>query len=95
LDCTGVHDAGAGRVAGGLDVLQVEVERPGKHPLAILTHGTAVDTMERGDGDAGGLSAQAIWFARRGYVVLVVVRKGYGRRWKIAARRCIGKAQAL
>ena len=22
----------------GIDVLQVEVERPGKHPLAILTH---------------------------------------------------------
>ncbi len=26
-----------------------------------------------------GKHPQAIWFARRGYVVLVVVRKGYGR----------------
>jgi dienelactone hydrolase len=63
----------------GLDVLQVEVERPGKHPLAILTHGTAADAMERATVTPGVFLPQAIWFARRGYVVLVVVRKGYGR----------------
>ena len=31
----------------GIDVLQVEVERPGKHPLAILTHGTAAEAVDR------------------------------------------------
>lgn len=63
----------------GLDVMQVEVERPGKHPLAILTHGTSADAMERATVTPGVFLPQAIWFARRGYVVLVVVRKGYGR----------------
>jgi dienelactone hydrolase len=63
----------------GIDVLQVEVERPGKHPLAILTHGTAADRMDRATVTPWQFLPQAIWFARRGYVVLVVVRKGYGR----------------
>jgi dienelactone hydrolase len=65
--------------AQGVDVLQVEVERPGKHPLAILTHGTAADAKDRATVTPWGFLPQAIWFARRGYVVLVVVRKGYGR----------------
>jgi dienelactone hydrolase len=63
----------------GIDVLQVEVERPGKHPLAILTHGTAADRTDRARVTPWLFLPQAIWFARRGYVVLVVVRKGYGR----------------
>jgi dienelactone hydrolase len=63
----------------GIDVLQVEVERPGKHPLAILTHGTAAERTDRATVTPWLFLPQAIWFARRGYVVLVVVRKGYGR----------------
>ena len=63
----------------GIDVLQVEVERPGKHPLAILTHGTSNEPMERATVTPWAFLPQAMWFARRGYVVLVVVRKGYGR----------------
>ena len=65
--------------AQGIDVLQVKVERPGKHPLAILTHGTAAEPKERATVTPWLYLPQAIWFARRGYVVLVVVRKGYGR----------------
>ena len=67
------------RAPFGIDVLQVEVERPGKHPLAILTHGTSNDPVERATVTPWAFLPQAIWFARRGYVVLVVVRKGYGR----------------
>jgi len=63
---------------GGLDVVEVEVDRPGKHPLALITHGTASDPIERGQVTPWSFMPQAIWFARRGYVVLVVVRKGYG-----------------
>jgi dienelactone hydrolase len=62
----------------GIDVLQVGVERPGKHPLAILTHGTAADREDRARVTPWAFLPQAMWFARRGYVVLVVVRKGYG-----------------
>jgi dienelactone hydrolase len=63
----------------GIDVLQVEVERPGKHPLVLLTHGTAAEARDRATVTPGQYLPQAIWFARRGFVVLVVVRKGYGR----------------
>jgi dienelactone hydrolase len=63
----------------GIDVLQVEVERPGRHPLAILTHGTSDVPEERATVTPWGFLPQAIWFARRGYVAIVVVRKGYGR----------------
>jgi dienelactone hydrolase len=62
-----------------LDVLKVEVDRPGKHPLALLTHGTSNDPVERSQVTPWNYMPQAIWFARRGYVVLVVVREGYGR----------------
>ena len=64
---------------GGIDVLQVEVEREGRHPLVILTHGTSDDPLERARVTPWVYLPQAMWFARRGYVVLVVVRKGYGR----------------
>jgi dienelactone hydrolase len=64
--------------AFGLDVLKVEVDRPGKHPLALLTHGTSNDPAQRAQITPWSFLPQAIWFARRGYVVLVVVRRGYG-----------------
>ncbi len=63
---------------GGLDVLKVEVDRPGKHPLVLLTHGTSNDPVERSQVTPWSFMPQALWFARRGFVVLVVVRKGYG-----------------
>jgi dienelactone hydrolase len=63
----------------GLDVLEVYVDAPGRHPLAVLTHGSAVDHAEHAHVTPWAQLNQALWFARRGYVVLVVVRKGYGR----------------
>jgi len=63
----------------GLDVLEVSIEMPGRHPLAILTHGTAVKPDERLRVTPWAQLNQARWFARRGYLVLVVVRKGYGK----------------
>ena len=64
---------------GGLDVLKVEVERSGRHPLALLTHGTSNNPVERAQMTPWSMLPQARWFAQRGFVVLVVVRKGYGR----------------
>jgi dienelactone hydrolase len=63
----------------GLDVLEVYVDRPGRHPLVVLTHGTAANPEERAHVTPWAQSSQAQWFARRGYVAFVVVRKGYGR----------------
>jgi dienelactone hydrolase len=64
---------------GGLDVLELYIDTPGKHPLVLLTHGTSVKAEERMQVTPWAQYGQALWFARRGYVVLIVVRKGYGR----------------
>jgi dienelactone hydrolase len=63
----------------GLDVLEVYFNVPGRHPLAVLTHGTSDKPEERAHVTPWGQQSQAQWFARRGYVVLVVVRQGYGK----------------
>lgn len=63
----------------GLDVLEVYAALPGRHPLAVLTHGTAADPQDRAHVTPWAQLPQALWFARRGYVVFVVVRAGYGR----------------
>ncbi len=63
----------------GLDVLEVYFNLPGKHPLAVLTHGTSDDQLQRLHVTPWAQQSQAQWFARRGYVVLVVVRQGYGK----------------
>lgn len=63
----------------GLDVLEVYFAFPGRHPLAVLTHGTAAEPQDRMHVTPWAQLAQAIWFARRGYVAFVVVRAGYGR----------------
>jgi dienelactone hydrolase len=62
----------------GLDVLEVYVNTPGKHPLALLTHGTSSTPAERRKVTPWAQLSQAIWFARRGYVALVIIRRGYG-----------------
>jgi dienelactone hydrolase len=63
----------------GLDVMEIYLTLPGKHPLVVLTHGTGMDPMERLHMTPWGQFAQALWFARRGYVAIVVVRQGYGK----------------
>lgn len=62
----------------GLDALEVYVDTPGKHPLALLTHGTAITQEERMQLTPWAQLPQALWFARRGYVAIVIVRRGYG-----------------
>ncbi len=64
--------------AQGLDVLEVRADVPGRHPLAIITHGTSNDATARAQLTPWAQLPQAIWFARRGYVALVLVRRGYG-----------------
>lgn len=67
-----------GSGASGLDALEVYVDVPGKHPLALLTHGTSDKPEERRLVYPWAMLPQALWFARRGYVALVIVRRGYG-----------------
>jgi dienelactone hydrolase len=63
----------------GLNALLVYADLPGNHPLAVLTHGTSRIAKERDEVTAWSLLAQANWFARRGWTVLAVVRRGYGK----------------
>ena len=63
----------------GLDALEVYANRPGKHPLVVLTHGTSDKEEERAHVTPWAQLGQAMWFARRGYVAIVVARRGYGR----------------
>jgi dienelactone hydrolase len=63
---------------GGLDALLVYVDLPGKHPLVVMTHGSSRKPEEHALVTPWQQLPQALWFARRGWVVLVVVRRGYG-----------------
>jgi len=65
--------------ARGLNALLVYADIPGNHPLAVLTHGTSRKQEERNEVAAFSLLPQANWFARRGWTVLAVVRRGYGK----------------
>lgn len=67
-----------GSGSAGLDALEVYINTPGKHPLALLTHGTSNSSEERKEVSPWNYLQQAVWFAQRGYVSLVIVRRGYG-----------------
>jgi dienelactone hydrolase len=61
-----------------LEAMIVRPDDDAPHPLAIINHGTAAYL-----GDGKDLTPKAMWgparvFARRGWVVLVLMRQGYG-----------------
>jgi dienelactone hydrolase len=62
----------------GLDALLVYADVPGKHPLVVMTHGSARKMEDHAKVTPWQQLPQARWFARRGWIVLVVVRRGYG-----------------
>jgi dienelactone hydrolase len=62
----------------GLDALLVYADLPGRHPLVVITHGSSRKPEEHSQVTVWHQLPQALWFARRGWVALVVVRRGYG-----------------
>jgi len=48
-------------------------------PLVILNHGSPREASERGEMTPTSFSGQAAAFARRGYAVAVVMRRGFGK----------------
>jgi len=62
----------------GLDALLVYADLPGKHPLVVMTHGSSRKPEEHALVSPWQQLPQALWFARRGWIVLAVVRRGYG-----------------
>jgi dienelactone hydrolase len=68
--------------AGGsplqLEALVTRPDAAGRFPLIVLSHGAPRQEAERATFSAGNGSAVAIEFARRGWAVLTLIRRGYG-----------------
>jgi dienelactone hydrolase len=62
----------------GLETLLVWPNTPGKHPLALISHGSPRDAKDRPEMTAISYLPIAMEFARRGFSVAVVLRRGYG-----------------
>ena len=62
----------------GLEAMLVRPSGTRRYPLALLSHGAPRDAGMRAGMTPKGLYSQAIEFARRGFAVLVVMRRGYG-----------------
>jgi dienelactone hydrolase len=63
----------------GLETLLVWPDLPGKHPLALISHGSPRLASQRAEMTAMSFLPIATEFARRGFAVAVVLRRGYGR----------------
>src|ERR1700739_4024740 len=50
----------------------------GPFPLVVMNHGVSLDAKERSFFPVIEFRDAALWFARRGYVVVAPVRPGYG-----------------
>lgn len=61
-----------------LDAMVVRPTRPGRYPLAIISHGSPRSGEDRTAMTPTSQTAIAIEFARRGWVTLVLMRRGYG-----------------
>jgi dienelactone hydrolase len=62
----------------GLEALLVRPNEPGRHPLALIAHGSPRSPNDRPDMSPWAMLPQATEFARRGWAAVVVMRRGYG-----------------
>ncbi|MEQ4501570.1 MAG: dienelactone hydrolase, partial [Pseudomonas sp.] len=60
-----------------LDAFVTRPEKPGRWPVALITHGTNGDSSDRTK-SPNLFSSAATVFARHGYAAVVVMRQGYG-----------------
>jgi dienelactone hydrolase len=62
----------------GLEAMLLRPSGTQRYPLALLSHGTPRESEARATMSPYGSYRQALEFARRGFAVLVVMRRGYG-----------------
>lgn len=62
----------------GLEALLVVPAEPGRHPLAIITHGSPATATGRRAMTPQAQLPIALEFARRGWAAVIVMRRGYG-----------------
>ena len=67
-----------GKVKVSLEALMVRPGGPGPFPLAILNHGSPRDRNDARQLTPQSMLPQAIEFARRGWVAVILMRRGYG-----------------
>jgi dienelactone hydrolase len=63
---------------GTLEALFVRPSDAGRYPLALLAHGSPRSPAERPNMTPLAMLPQALEFARRGWAVVIVMRRGYG-----------------
>ncbi|MDR3477677.1 MAG: CocE/NonD family hydrolase [Gammaproteobacteria bacterium] len=63
----------------GLEAILVWPNTPGKHPLALISHGSPRAAKDRPGMTAISYLPIAMEFARRGFTAAVVLRRGYGQ----------------
>jgi dienelactone hydrolase len=63
---------------GTLEALFVRPSAPGRYPLALIAHGSPRSAADRPGMTPLSMLPQALEFARRGWAVVIVMRRGYG-----------------
>jgi dienelactone hydrolase len=61
-----------------LEAMEIRPRGPGPFPLAVIAHGKDSGEERRRAQSAIGMTSRAMAFARRGYVAVVAMRRGYG-----------------
>ena len=64
--------------AGNLEAVLIKPNVSGRHPLVIVSHGSPRDAADRAAMTARGMLPQAREFAKRGFIAVSVLRRGYG-----------------
>jgi len=62
-----------------LDALLLYPDDGRAHPLAVVSHGSPRSASDRPGLSPASNAEQMLWFARRGWSVVAVLRRGYGR----------------
>lgn len=62
----------------GLETLFIRPAEAGRYPLVIISHGSPRKAEERPTMTPAGFYIHALEFARRGFAVAIVMRRGYG-----------------
>ena len=63
----------------GLEAIVVRPDDGQPHPLAVINHGSPRDAEDRPKMSPYGQWTQAVAFARRGWIAVAFLRRGYGR----------------
>jgi dienelactone hydrolase len=79
LDSLEIPATIAGSKTFTLEAIVVRPDDGAPHPLALINHGSPRDSEDRATMSPYRMWAQAMVFARRGWVAVAILRRGYGQ----------------